>query len=74
MSKSRLHFEKSVRPGIFVARCGEHTAIVVAHVVNGKGVYGFDEVSPDPVIEHALLNRSMHQVARLIDGAQELGS
>ena len=71
---SRLHFEKSIKPGVFVARLGERTALVVAHTCNGRGVYGFDEPTPDPVVEAALAKRSDHQVARLIDSAQELGS
>ena len=70
----RLIFEKTIKPGVFAARCGEHCALVVAHVCNGKAVYGFDELAPDQLIEQALLNRSAHQVARLIEGARELGS
>jgi hypothetical protein len=69
-----LVFEKTTRPGIFQARQGDHTAQVVAHVCNGRGVYGFDEEQPDADIELALARRSDQAIARLIQSARELGS
>lgn len=71
---SRLTFEKTIKPGLFVAHAGDHSARVVAHVCNGRGVYGFDEETPDPQVEQALLRRSDAQVAKLIHEARELGA
>lgn len=68
-----LVFEKTVRPGVFVAKVGERSALVVAHVVNGRGVYGFEEAQPDPAIEAMLAKRSDAQVAKLVTTARELG-
>lgn len=69
---ARLVFEKTLRPGVFVARLGERSALVIAHVCNGRGVYGFNEEAPSPYVEAALLRRSDSQVARLIADAREL--
>lgn len=69
---ARLVFEKTARAGIFVARVGERTALVQAHVCNGRGVYGFDEEAPNPYVEQALARRSDRQVAKLIASASEL--
>lgn len=71
---SRITLEKTIKPGVFVARCGDRTALVVAHVCNGRGVYGFDEDTPDPEVEQALLRRSDAQVAKLIHEARDLGA
>ncbi len=74
----KLVFEKTVKAGVFVARgiCrgGDCQARVVAHVVNGRGIYGFDEESPDPIIEEALARRTDRQIARLVNNALELGA
>lgn len=73
MSGLRLVFEKTITPGVFICRGGEHSARVEAWKCNGRGVYGFDEPHPDQVIEQALLRRSDRQVADLIDNARGLG-
>lgn len=69
---ARLVFEKTARAGVFIARLGERTAMVQAHVCNGRGVYGFDEEAPNPYVEAALARRSDRQVAALIASARDL--
>ena len=69
----RLTLEKTVVPGIYVARLGDRVARIVAHVCNGRGVYGFDEEHPSPDVEAALARRSDKAMAILIQGARELG-
>lgn len=66
---STLRFEQTARPGFFVARFGEKSARVVAHVVNGRAVIGFDEETPAPEIEAAIQSRNDFELARRLESA-----
>lgn len=66
----RLSIEKTNRAGVYIVRAGAREARIVAHVVNGRGVYGFDEERPDQEIESALARRSDRQLAELLQAAE----
>ncbi len=64
-----LSFTKTQAKDVFIARAGAAQARVIAYVVNGRAVIGFDEPTPSPSVEAKIVSKNDHALARLIQSA-----